>query len=408
LAGAHTWNNLVDIGHSDPPRRLDFARHLDWLRSYNHNFTRLWAIDLTQYQSNPDASMSYVSPSPWRRTGPGTARDGKPKFDLSQLNDAYFDRLRSRVEAAGRRGIYVSIMLFEGWGMRLSEPPWRCDAHPFNAANNVNGINVDRNRDGLCTEAHTLADRDITAIQEDYVARVIETVNDLDNVIYEIANEARAGSAEWQYYLIDFIHDYEDAMPKQHPVGMTTCRILGNDAVFSSPAEWISPSRTRSDDSEPYRSNPPATDGSYVILLDTDHIWGIGGDHVWVWKSFLRGYNPIYMDNLRDVDEQEDARRALGHTVTYAQRLDLGATTPLNGLSSTRYCLAEPGRAYLVYQPRPGASFTVEVEAGFYDFEWFDPESGTVVDRGTLDTAGGSEPFRPPSGVDAVLFLERR
>ena len=45
-----------------------------------------------------------------------------------------------------------------------------------------------------------------------------------------------------------------------------------------------------------YRHNPPTADGRKVILTDTDHLWGIGGDVPWVWKSFLRGLNPLFMD----------------------------------------------------------------------------------------------------------------
>jgi hypothetical protein len=41
------------------------------------------------------------------RTGPGTATDGLPKFDLSRLNQAYFDRLRLRA-ACGRSSSLAS------------------------------------------------------------------------------------------------------------------------------------------------------------------------------------------------------------------------------------------------------------------------------------------------------------
>jgi hypothetical protein len=34
-------------------------------------------------------------------------------------------------------------------------------------------------------------------------------------------------------------------------------------------------------------SNPPLNDGRKIIINDTDHLWGIGVDHQWVWKSFL-------------------------------------------------------------------------------------------------------------------------
>src|SRR5690606_8350360 len=45
LTGSHTWNNLVDIGRSDPPEAFDFEAYLDFLKRYGHNFIRLWAWD---------------------------------------------------------------------------------------------------------------------------------------------------------------------------------------------------------------------------------------------------------------------------------------------------------------------------------------------------------------------------
>ena len=50
-----------------------------------------------------------------------------------------------------------------------------------------------------------------------YVRHVIESVNDLDNVLYEISNENHPASTAWQYEMIRFIHDYEKTLPKQHP-----------------------------------------------------------------------------------------------------------------------------------------------------------------------------------------------
>ena len=42
--------------------------------------------------------------------------------------------------------------------------------------------------------------------------------------------------------------------------------------------------------------DPPANDGSKVVLLDTDHFSPFSSTAVWVWKSFLRGHNPILYD----------------------------------------------------------------------------------------------------------------
>ena len=90
----------------------------------------------------------------WRRTGPGLAADGKPRFDLEQLEPEYLRRLEARVDLAGRRGIYMSVMLFEGYGVQFQKEAWA--NHPFNPANNVNGIDGDRDGDGKGIEMHQL------------------------------------------------------------------------------------------------------------------------------------------------------------------------------------------------------------------------------------------------------------
>jgi hypothetical protein len=127
-----------------------------------------------------------------------------------------------------------------------------------------------------------------------------------------------------------------------------------------------------------------------------------------VWKSFCRGHNLLYMDKWtlerRDPD-RENVRKALGHTREYANRADLLAMTPRSELASTKYCLANPGREYLVYAPEGG---TVEVNLaearGALAVEWFNPRSGAATDGGTV--AGGSRhAFKAPFDGDAVLYL---
>ena len=162
---------------------------------YHHNFIRFWFLEHAW-----DAhSGTVISPHPWLRTGPGKALDGKPKFDVTRFDDVYFKRLRQRAAAAGNRGFYVSIMLFDDWS---TENPGPWEGHPFHVSNNINGINVDLNNDGLGLEFHTLQIPTIIQLQEAYVRKVVDTVNDLDNIVYEIANETgisnqRIGSIIW-------------------------------------------------------------------------------------------------------------------------------------------------------------------------------------------------------------------
>ncbi len=414
LTGSHTWNNLVDIGPSDPPPKFDYSGFLDYLETRNHNFFRLWTWDIVKWDTTNNSldkkTVHTVAPHQWLRTGPGLALDGKPKFNLEKFDPEYFGRLRQRIEAAQKRGMYLAVMFFEGWGMQFCPDAWQW--HPFNPKNNINGIDGDLNGDGRGFEVYTLRDPAITAIQQAYVRKVIDTVNEYDNILYEISNENHPPSLQWQYHMINFIHDYEAQKPKQHPVGMTFLYRGGtNRDLFKSPAEWISPHSPRGG----YKDDPPANDGKKVIILDTDHLGGVAGNRYWVWKSFLRGMNPIFMDpydtgilGTKPFDPKWDRlRRALGHTRTYAEKIDLIHMTP-SDMSSTGYCLAATPTEYLVYQPVSNESFWIKVIEGTYQYEWFSVEQEKVVETGKINVETGKQTFSPPVSGDIVLYLKLR
>lgn len=291
LTGSHMGWELQDDSWGRK-HKFDFSGFLDFLVKHNHNLMRMWIVEHTRWdKSNPEA---VANPMPYLRTGPDQALDGGLKYNLKRFNPEYFKRLRSRVKAAGEKGIYVLIMLFQGFSLhiRSNRNPWF--GHPFNELNNINGVNGDMNHDGDGREFHSLSDPQITVLQERYVCKVIDTVNDLDNVLFEIGNECGAYATQWQYHMIRYIKEYESSKPKQHPVGMTAQIFGGKNAeLFESPADWISPNREGG-----YRDNPPAANGTKVIISDTDHHGAkpYPERRVWVWKSFLRGHNPIFLD----------------------------------------------------------------------------------------------------------------
>jgi hypothetical protein len=422
LTGSHTWSSLQDNGGSDPPPIFDYERYLDFLVQNNHNFFRLWVWEQTRWTVETTDDEYWFSPFPYQRTGPGTALDGKPKFDLTKFDQAYFDRLRERVVAAGRRGIYVSVMLFDGWSIESSKGqyglnnPWH--GHPFNIGNNINGIDGDANKNDSGEEVHQGSNEAVTALQKSYVRKVIDTLNDLDNVLYEIANESNNNSEPWQYQLIDEIHSYEAGLPKQHPVGMTAVWPGGyNPALLAGPADWVS----LNNDDGTYLTDPPAADGTKVSILDTDHLCGICGDRYWVWKSFTRGHNPIFMDgydgagygvggegfNFHD-PVWVSLRKNLGYVLSYANRMDLNAMEPRADLASSHYCLAKPTMSdaeYLIYVP-DAERITVNLTntQGRLAIEWLNPETGEKY-TGSFTTGAGGREFQVPFAGDAVLYL---
>ena len=156
-----------------------------------------------------------------------------------------------------------------------------------------------------------------------------------------------------------------------------------------------------------------AADGRKVILTDTGHLWGIGGNGAWVWKSFLRGLNPIFMDPYdgtilgnRFDPKWEPLRRSMGYALAYARRMNLAAMTPQSHLASTGYCLANAGVEYLVYQPKSGENFSIELKAGTYRYEWFNPMKGAAADTGRLEATDDRQQFKSPFEGDTVLYLK--
>jgi hypothetical protein len=320
LAGAETGFGLQDnmwgVASSD-----DLVAQLDALASRGLNFLRLWNVESTtntarsSFSSYPEGVLA--SPMPFARGGDELANDGLPRFDLTQFDESYFDRLRSVISAAADRGIYVAVKLFEGWSTSSAQyggasDPW--PFHPFNAANNVNGIDGDANGDGDGADVHSLANPDVVALQKAYVQKVIETVNDLDNVLYEISNEDASDSVDWQYAMIRFIHDEEAGLPYQHPVGMTSLFAPDNDALVNSPADYISPGGS-------FPDSVSALAGAHqVIIADTDHLRPVP-DASFPLENFRLGFNANVM-------VWEDARVPVSlDDPAWADRLDaLGQT----------------------------------------------------------------------------------
>jgi chitodextrinase len=420
LTADHTWYTLVDSGPTDPPPAFDYAAFLSLLKANSVNLFRMFAWEETRW-SEGTTTPWFRSPLPFLRSGPGTALDGKPRFDLTHFNQDYFDRLRQRIIQAGDAGIYVAVQLFEGFSVAdkgypggSSQSPW--PGHPFNRSNNINSINGDSNGDGQGYETETLQDAAVTSLQEAYVRKVIDTVGDLDNVLYEIANESNGcmGSVAWQNHLINYIHTYEAGKSKQHPVGFTTPWPCGSMTdLLASNAEWISPNGDLG-----YETNPPETSGQKVILADTDHISYPRGDRAWMWKSVTRGLNVAFMDPYDCTAEwspsgctfaaNANLRANLGYAQRYARRMNLRLMTPQTSLSSTGYLLASPAASvaeYLAYAPS-GGSFTVDLSlsTGTFAVEWLDPEDGTVSSGGYV-AGGGVRTFITPFAGDAVLYL---
>ena len=62
---------------------------------------------------------------------------------------------------------------------------------------------------------------------------------------------------------------------------------------------------------------------------------------------------------------------------------------------------------YLIYQPRSGDAFSVELKPGAYRYEWFDPAKSEEGETGSVKVSDGAQQFKSPFESDAVLWLKK-
>jgi len=396
LSGAHTWAEFQTY----KDEKFDYTDWISKLVGWNHNFMRGWMWE-----------DDYYSPLPLVKVG--------DKYDLTKYNPAYFDRLKKRLREAARKNLYVSVMLFEGWsviGKKHGRSPMAWPRHPYHKDNNINGINGDPNGDGKGSEVHSLQISAITKLQEAYVKHFIDQLNGFDNIVWEIGNECNRESIKWQYHMIDFIKKYEAKKPKQHLVWIN----FGYKEVFDPKchADIVSPGGSRA-----FINNPPATTGKKVVIADSDHLGPLSVTFDLMWQWFTRGMHPILMDckyqNLawwggssfqREHTKWQKMRDALGTMQTYADKMNLVKMVPQNeksnSPSSTRYCLYNKGKEYIIFQPAREKAFTVDLPAGKYAYEWIIPTTGKER-AGAIEWKGGKKSFTAPFPWPAGLYLKQ-
>ncbi len=437
LNGSQTWNTLQDWGTDGAAQELDFDAFIRFLAGHGHNFTLLWRVEQPRFCNlpvNAGAPPEFtVAPQPWQRTGPGTATDGGPKFDLTRFDPAFFDRLRSRTEALDKAGIYAGIYLFTGEFLNL----YRCatDGYPFTGANNVNGVDDGYAGGPRGNGSIDMTETDaITKYQDAFTDKVIDTLNDLPNVLWIVSEEAPPTSLWWNNHLIAHVRAYESRKKYRHLVGYAAPIRVPDSVIYNSDADWVAPGATISPTSSCGTGRPACK----VNVNDSDHsYWEMWlrtpqENRNYIWENTLNGNSVLFMDPYLVYYPRQDRnncqsptrgictspdtryeifRKNLGYALKLASRLNLARAFPQPSLSSTGYCLAQTpsaGAEYLVYSPR-GGRFEVDLSAmpasRKLSVEWLNPTTGETIRQDPIPAGSQAQAFTPPFAGDAILYL---
>lgn len=417
LTGSHTWDDFDDTSTAASPPAFDFNAFITLLKLNGHNTTILWHKDLPRECSWQNSANYNLTPQPWPRTGPGNASDGLLKFDLSQFNQAFFDRMRARALTAYTNGIYVIVELFDGNNLTST----RCgtntspngDGFPLTSANNINGVTDNYSSGtagvGAVTEATAGTNPALVAIQDAYVRKMVDTLNDLPNVIWEVAEEQPGTSFSatsgyggassmtwWAPHIFELLRTYESggtcvscvgspvysAKPLQHVAGIGSMNSNDfNDALlYSSTAGWVGP-QVSNNFANQFPCIPATANQGKLVLNDTDHTCGastlvVAGTGAVndtsirqsIWGTFTLGASGyVFMDpyhmslpvNNRNpcasptngictgpMTKYDPMRQAMGYVnVLMPTIVNLLTMTPQPTLCSTAFCLVNNAAA---------------------------------------------------------------
>lgn len=360
------------------------------------------------------------------------------KFDLTQWNPEYWERLRDLITVARSKGIYVHVSVFDHMCVSISPEMeiWRWPGCAWNIDNNVNGNlfgDIDRNNNGNPLQNNEFYDADavtgnttnalrlnVAAHQRRFVDKVLAETAGFSNVFYELGNEVGGGSTAshhigWQRYWLNYIstrtpavltldddHSVLNALsePKVDASFYHHAKVSGDSLLDSWPASAYSANRAIATD----------TDGSPRDVELSPEINRQGA-----WLAFTSGGH--WFNFSIDVHRSEaEYNVEKGTYYRYLRRFIQDRNIPfwtmapndeLETTSGKGKVLANVGQEYIVYSTQ-GGPFNLNLTgvSGTFIVEWYNPRTGVFTSR--LNTNGGAiRNFPAPFSGDAVLHVKK-
>lgn len=176
---------------------------------------------------------------PWARSGEGRAWDGLSRYDLTRFNPWYFTRLRDFAQAAGERGLVVTVHLYNTHNLLETRAHWV--DFPWRPANNINDTGLpDPDPIDPGDEIH-IANRffDVShagrrALHRAFIRHHLETLGRQASVVFSLAFQY-AGPPAFQTFFLDTVGEWERETGRTVKVALVTSREL-TEAVLADPA----------------------------------------------------------------------------------------------------------------------------------------------------------------------------
>jgi hypothetical protein len=386
---------------------VDYQEMIDVYAAKGTTLMRMTVVGPPVRHSQVDPATEILYPV--KRVGPGTDNVGGLKFDCTQLDMTFFNRLEAVVAHAASRGVVISLVLWDEIPLELSTYRWY--RNPWNPDNNINGYGLP-SLDAV-PEFYDLSNPALLASQEAVVAEVLNRIHPYGNVIISIGNEY-TGGYPWHQHWHNFVQTYEatnGGLP-----------ILTNEMEYAmtfSYTDLISASSNMTGTpSQSWDTTPNRPVVSYRTTNKLERPAERDAGRREQWRTFMNGSHvgddshdgndPPDQHNSADSRAGADMIRVLADFVDAL--VDINAMVPnhvsgfLPAGPSDRVGRAWRGAEYAVYLPT-GGSVSVDLSdaSGAFKYEWLDPRDGRTQGPQTVQV-GAIRSFTSPYS-EAVLHI---
>ena len=406
---------------------FDYVRYLETLAADSLNLTRVFTgayvepVGAFKIEQNTLAPQPGRYICPWPRTDtPGYANGGN-KFDLTKWDDEYFRRLKDFMSEAEKRNIIVELALFCPF---YGDHQWQLS--PMNDINNINGgAPTDR------THVYTLdKSKNLLAVQENLVKKIVRELKGYNNLIYEICNEPYFGGVtmEWQHHMATLIREEEKEYSQPHLISQN---IANGSQRIEDPHPSVSVFNFH------YATPPVAVGQNYhlnKVIGDNETGFKGNADSTYRkegWAFILSGgalYNNL---DYSFTQEHEDGTfqypatqpgggspalrkqlQSLQQFISSFEYLRMKPDTAviLNRVAfRTAHALSEVGRQYGIYIFGKGPfKLQLSIPRGTYDLEFIDPLTGKSEKSSSLHADGDVAINTPAFKEDVAIRVLSR
>lgn len=424
---------------------FDYTRYFDELSSKGLNITRTFSGIYVEPQGAFGIAKNTLAPlpgkfiCPWIRSNQPGYRGGGNKFDLTQWDDTYFERLKDFIAEAGKRNIVVELDLFSNFYDTLQ---WKLS--PLYFTNNVNNLEPIFDHKEVLSLRHP----EILKIQEEMVRKILIECNEYDNLYYEVCNEPYFGDLQaldsWEEHMTNVVAETENELPNKHLISQN---IQNGSLKIGNPHPSVSIFNFH------YAKPPVAVEMNYGLNKPIgDNETGFNGIEDVHYRTeawdFLTAGGALFnnLDYSFTTDNEDGSfvvvpgqpggggatlRNQLKTLKSLFDELDFIKMKPSGSMlidsikvNASVRILAQEGEQYLIYIKRSvtvkAGSSESEINEGFpyeiplllpagdYKGTWIDPLTGQRTRFLITKHAGGEYHFTtPPVGEDLALKITR-